>query len=87
VRRERVPIKWNHLIDKDAAQNQSVMSEAKKASNFFNDKLYDGHRQLPSLGHRCDVVVRSQIATKAGDRGEPNRRDSTMLARLIGPGR
>jgi hypothetical protein len=43
--------------------------------------------ESPSLGHRCDVVVRSLIATKAGDRGKPNRRDSTMLARLIGPGR
>ena len=58
------------------------MSEATKARNFFNDMLYGGHRQLPSLGHRCDVVARSLMATKAGDRGKPNRRDATVLARL-----
>jgi hypothetical protein len=33
---ERVPIRWNHLIDKDAAQKQrGGMLESKKASNFF----------------------------------------------------
>jgi hypothetical protein len=55
-----------------------------KSEQLFSDKLYDGRRQLPSLGHRCDVVARSLIATKAGDRGKPNRRDSTMLARSSG---
>jgi hypothetical protein len=45
------------------------MSEAKKASNLFKNMLYGVHRQLPSLDHRCDVVARSLIATKAGDRG------------------
>jgi ATP-dependent exoDNAse (exonuclease V) alpha subunit len=49
------------------------------------DMLYGVHRQLPSLGHRRDVVARSLIATKAGDRGKPNRRDSTMLAGLHRP--
>ncbi len=38
--------------------------------------------QLPSLGHRCDVVARSLITTKAGDRGKPNRRNAPVLARL-----
>jgi len=33
---ERVPIKWNPLIDKDAAQNQSVEHvRIEKSSNFF----------------------------------------------------
>jgi ubiquinone biosynthesis protein Coq4 len=39
---DRVPFKWNHLIDKDAAQNRRgsksmswSMSESKMASNFF----------------------------------------------------
>src|ERR1700731_1212181 len=29
---------------------------------------YGVHRQLTSLGHRCDVVAPSLIPTKAGDR-------------------
>ena len=43
---------------------------------------YSVHRQLTSLGHRCDVVAPSLIPTKAGDRVKTNRRDATMLARL-----
>src|SRR5208282_3156738 len=43
---------------------------------------YGVHRQLTSLGHRCDVVAPSLIPTKAGDRVKTNRRDATMLARL-----
>src|SRR5271168_651427 len=40
------------------------------------------HRQLISLGHRCDVVAPSLIPTRPGDRVKTNRRDATMLARL-----
>jgi len=43
---------------------------------------YGVHRQLTSLGHRCNVVAPSLIPTKAGDRVKTNRRDATMLARL-----
>src|ERR1700730_14349028 len=43
---------------------------------------YGVHRQLTSLGHRCDVVAPSLIPTKSGDRVKTNRRDATMLARL-----
>ena len=43
---------------------------------------YGVHRQLTSLGHRCDVVAPSLIPTKAGDRVKTNRRDATVLARL-----
>ena len=43
---------------------------------------YGAHRQLTSLGHRCDVVAPSLIPTKSGDRVKTNRRDATMLARL-----
>jgi transposase len=43
---------------------------------------YGVHRQLISLGHRCDVVAPSLIPTKPGDRVKTNRRDATMLARL-----
>src|SRR5665213_3188255 len=43
---------------------------------------YGVHRQLTSLGHRCDVVAPSLIPTKPGDRVKTNRRDATMLARL-----
>src|SRR5271167_2158809 len=43
---------------------------------------YGVHRQLTSLGHRCDVVAPSLIPTKAGDRVKTNRRDAIMLARL-----
>ena len=43
---------------------------------------YGVHRQLTSLGHRCDVVAPSLIPHKSGDRVKTNRRDATMLARL-----
>ena len=43
---------------------------------------YGVHRQLTSLGHRCDVVAPSLIPKKPGDRVKTNRRDATMLARL-----
>lgn len=43
---------------------------------------YGVHRQLTSLGHRCDVVAASLIPRKPGDRVKTNRRDATMLARL-----
>ena len=43
---------------------------------------YGVHRQLISLGHRCDVVASSLIPKKPGDRVKTNRRDATMLARL-----
>lgn len=43
---------------------------------------YGVHRQLTSLGHRCDVVAPSLIPTKPGDRVKTDRRDATMLARL-----
>src|SRR5271169_1606630 len=43
---------------------------------------YGVHRQLISLGHRCDVVAPSFIPTRPGDRVKTNRRDATMLARL-----
>lgn len=43
---------------------------------------YGVHRQLTSLGHRCDVVAPSLIPKKPGDRVKTNSRDATMLARL-----
>ena len=43
---------------------------------------YGVHRQLTSLGHRCDVVAPSLIPMKPGDRVKTDRRDATMLARL-----
>ena len=43
---------------------------------------YGVHRQLTSLGHRCEVVAPSLIPKKSGDRVKTNRRDATMLARL-----
>ena len=43
---------------------------------------YGVHRQLKSLGHRCDVVAPSLIPMKPGDRVKTNRRDATLLARL-----
>src|SRR3954447_17265478 len=43
---------------------------------------YGVHRQLTSLGHRCDVVAPSLIPKKPGDRVKTNRRDATLLARL-----
>ena len=43
---------------------------------------YGVHRQLTSLGHRCDVVAPSLIPHKPGDRVKTDRRDATMLARL-----
>ena len=43
---------------------------------------YGVHRQLTTLGHRCDVVAPSLIPTKPGNRVKTDRRDATMLARL-----
>jgi transposase len=43
---------------------------------------YGVHRQLASLGHRCEVVAPSLIPKKPGDRVKTNRRDASMLARL-----
>src|SRR5258707_10816756 len=43
---------------------------------------YGVYRQLKSLGHRCDVVARSLVPKRSGDRVKTNRRDATMLARL-----
>ena len=43
---------------------------------------YGVHRQLKSLGHRCDVVAPSLVPKRSGDRVKTNRRDATMLARL-----
>lgn len=36
---------------------------------------YCVHRQLTSLGHRCDVVVPSLIPVKSGDRVKTDRRE------------
>jgi transposase len=47
---------------------------------------YGVRRQLASLGHRCDVVAPSLIPRKSGDRVKTNRRDATMLARLLRAG-
>jgi transposase len=47
---------------------------------------YGVQRQLASLGHRCDVVAPSLIPRKSGDRVKTNRRDATMLARLLRAG-
>ncbi|MCW6512362.1 hypothetical protein [Lichenifustis flavocetrariae] len=43
---------------------------------------YGVHRQLTSLGHRCEVVAPSLIPMKPGDRVKTDRRDATLLARL-----
>ena len=43
---------------------------------------YGVHRQLTSLGHRCDVVAPSLIPLKSGDRVKTDRCDATMFARL-----
>ena len=37
---------------------------------------YGVHRQLTSLGHRCNVVAPSLIPTKPGDRAKTDRRDA-----------
>lgn len=47
---------------------------------------YGVYRQLKSLGHRCDVVAPSLIPKRSGDRVKTNRRDATMLARLLRAG-
>ena len=47
---------------------------------------YGVHRQLISLGHRCDVVAPSLIPTRPGDRVKTNRRDAVSLARLLRAG-
>ena len=47
---------------------------------------YGVHRQLTNLGHRCDVVAPSLIPMKPGDRVKTDRRDATMLARLLRAG-
>ena len=46
---------------------------------------YGVHRQLTSLGHRCEVVAASLIPRKPGDRVKTNRRDATMSPVSIGP--
>jgi len=43
-------------------------------------------RQIKGLGHRCDVVAPSLIPRKPGDRVKTDRRDATMLARLLRAG-
>jgi transposase len=47
---------------------------------------YGVQRQLTYLGHRCDVVAPSLIPRRSGDRVKTNRRDATMLARLLRAG-
>jgi transposase len=47
---------------------------------------YGVHRQLTGLGNRCDVVAPSLIPKKSGDRVKTNRRDASMLARLLRAG-
>jgi transposase len=47
---------------------------------------YGFQRQLVSPGHRCDVVAPSLIPRKSGDRVKTDRRDATMLARLLRAG-
>jgi transposase len=47
---------------------------------------YGVHRQLTGLGYRCDVVAPSLIPKKSGDRVKTNRRDASMLARLLRAG-
>jgi len=47
---------------------------------------YGVYRQLTDLGHECDVVAPSLIPKKPGDRVKTDRRDATMLARLLRAG-
>lgn len=47
---------------------------------------YGVYRQLTDLGHQCDVVAPSLIPKKPGDRVKTDRRDATMLARLLRAG-
>jgi len=47
---------------------------------------HEVHRQITTLGHRCDVVAPSLIPRKAGDRIKTDRRDAQSLARLYRAG-
>ncbi|MGI8570436.1 MAG: hypothetical protein ACR2KT_15995 [Methylocella sp.] len=61
---ECVPVKWNHLIEKDAAQNQRVGAAGiEKAEQLFRNMLIDpsepgdgpqarGERQIQGFGAR-----------------------------------
>jgi len=69
------------------SRNHKYMQPSRASGNA--DFLYEAgpcgygvHRQLTSLGHRCDVVAPSLIPVKSGDRVKTDRRDATMLARL-----
>jgi hypothetical protein len=59
VRLARVPIKWNHLIDKDAAQNRGVgsIAESKKASNFFKDMPYPWRLSPLAVEHLAPQIA------------------------------
>ena len=47
---------------------------------------YGLHRLIVQLGHSCMVVAPSLIPKRAGDRVKTDRRDATMLARLLRAG-
>jgi len=47
---------------------------------------YGLHRLITDLGHSCTVVAPSLIPRRASDRVKTNRRDATMLARLLRAG-
>jgi transposase len=47
---------------------------------------YGLHRLITELGHSCTVAAPSLIPRKPGDRVKTNRRDATMLARLLRAG-
>lgn len=47
---------------------------------------YGLHRLIVELGQSCMVMAPSLIPKRAGDRVKTDRRDATMLARLLGAG-
>lgn len=47
---------------------------------------YGLHRLIVAMGHSCVVVAPSLIPRRPGDRVKTNRRDATMLARLLRAG-
>lgn len=47
---------------------------------------YELYRQLDSMGHTCLVCAPSLIPRRPGDRVKTDRRDATMLARLLRSG-
>jgi transposase len=47
---------------------------------------YNLYRLSTGLGHRCDVVARSLIPRKAGDRVKTDRRDAMTLAQTLRAG-